>query len=280
MTQRKKLGEIFVERGIITEKTVERFVARSRVVNRRFGQVLEDLGIVTGEELAGALALQYNCRVVTNLMQNSFTPDLFELIPVEVAMENMLFPLKRENDKLALALADPTNTRIVNNIAANNGLSVVPFVATQKEIHAAICKHYLGKELSSSTARTVLVVEDDKTVQTIISQMLMKHNYRVVTAGDGMEAYKAVIVEKPDVVITDKVMPKLDGYGLFDALKNIPDLRHIPVILITGSMSAEDEARAFDKGFFDFLCKPVKESSLLVRVKRAFFFHEHHYRLS
>lgn len=280
MTQRKKLGEIFVERGIVSEKSVERLLLRSQQHNRRFGQVLEELGIVTGEELAGALALQYNCRVVTNLLQNTFTPDLFELIPVEVAMENMLFPLKRDNDKLALALADPTNTRLVSNIAANQGLSVIPFVATQKEIHAAICKHYLGKELSQSTARTVLVVEDDKTVQTIIAQFLVKHGYRVVTAGDGMEAYKAVIAEKPHVIITDKVMPKLDGYGFFDALKNVPDFRHIPVILITGSMSAEDEARAFDKGFFDFLCKPVKESSLLVRIKRAFFFHEQHYRLS
>ena len=177
-------------------------------------------------------------------------------------------------------MADPTETKIVGNIAANNGLAIVPFIATKKEVYAAICKHYLGKEVSTSSQRTVLVVEDDKIIRSMLSDVLGKPGYRVVAAQDGMEAYKAVITEKPQVIITDKEMPKLDGYGLFDSLKNIPETRIIPVILITSRMNAEEEAKAFDKGFFDFINKPVNDATLLTRVKRAFQYYDRQYRLS
>lgn len=277
--QRKRLGEIFVERGILTVKTVDRVLARSQKLGRRFGSVLEDLGLISGEELAGALAVQYGYKVMTNIANNSFPASLLELIPPEVALANMLFPLKVENGRLALAMADPTATRIVGNIAANNGLTIIPFVASRKEIYAAICKHYLGKEVRESEQRTVLVVEDDKLILTMLADILKKQGYRVVSAMDGLEAYKAVIAEKPHVIITDKEMPKLDGFGLFDALTRVPETRFIPVILITGKMNADDEARAFDKGFFDFITKPVKEATLVTRVKRACQFFDNQYRL-
>jgi len=280
MAQRKKLGEIFVETGIITQQTADRVLARAQFLGKRFGTVLEDLDLVTGEELANALAVQYGCKVVNNLSNHTYPSGLLEFIPVEVAMQNMLFPLKREKDRLALAMADPTETKIVGNIAADNGLVIVPFIATKKEVYAAICKHYLGKEVSTCRDRTVLVVEDDKLIRSMLSEVLGKVGYRVVTAQDGMEAYKTVIIEKPQVIITDKEMPKLDGYGLFDSLKNIPETRIIPVILITSRMNAEEEAKAFDKGFFDFINKPVKDATLLTRVKRAFQYYDRQYRLS
>ncbi len=280
MAQRKKLGEIFVENGIITQQTADRVLARAQFLGKRFGTVLEDLDLVTGDELANALAVQYGCKVVNNLSSHNYPAELLEFIPVEVAMQNMLFPLKREKDRLALAMADPTETKIVGNMAADNGLVIVPFIATKKEVYAAICKHYLGKEVSTRRDRTVLVVEDDKLIRSMLSDTLGKVGYRVVTAQDGMEAYKAVIIEKPQVIITDKEMPKLDGYGLFDSLKNIPETRIIPVILITSRMNAEEEAKAFDKGFFDFINKPVKDATLLTRVKRAFQYYDRQYRLS
>jgi PleD family two-component response regulator len=94
-----------------------------------------------------------------------------------------------------------------------------------------------------------------------------------------MEGFKMAITEKPQVIITDKVMPKLDGYGLFDALQKVTETMFIPVILATGVSNAFEEERAFEKGFYDFILKPVRDITLLTRVKRAFFFYEHHYRL-
>ena len=279
MEKRKKLGEIFVENGILSDKTVERMLLASKRLHKRFGTVLEELGLVTGEELAQALAPQYACRVASNFAGYCFSPELLNTIPVDVAMQNYIFPLKLDNKRLALAMADPTETRVVRNISANHGFTITPFIATRKEIYAAICRNYLHKEVCCSTAQTVLVVEDDKLIGTMFADFLKKHGYRVVLAADGLEAYKAVLTEKPQVVITDLVMPKLDGYGLFDALRSVPELSRIPVILVTSSMRPDDEMKAFERGFFDFIEKPVKEASLITRVKRALQYQERTYPL-
>lgn len=280
MERKKPLGQIFVENGILTEKTVERMLLVSKRLNKRFGTVLEELGLIDGNELAAALATQYACRVANNFAGYCFSPELLATISVDVAMQNYIFPLKLDNKRLALAMADPTETRVVRNLAANQGLTITPFIATRKEIYAAICKNYLHKEVSCSGTQTVLVVEDDKLIGTMFGDFLTKHGYRVIFAADGLEAYKAVLTEKPQVVITDLVMPKLDGYGLFDALRAVPELSMIPVILITSSMRPDDEVKAFDRGFFDFIEKPVKEGSLITRVKRALQFHERNYQLT
>ena len=279
MENRKKLGEIFVESGVLTEKTVERMLAVSKRLDKRFGTLLEEFELVTGEELAAALAVQYGCRVASNFSGYSFSTDLLGIISVDVAMHNHIFPLKLDNKRLALAMADPTETRVVRNISADAGITITPFVATRKEIYAAICKNYLQKEVSPSAAQTVLVVEDDELIGTMFGDSLSRQGYRVIFAADGLEAYKAVLTEKPNVVLTDLMMPKLDGYGLFDALRIVPELSLVPVILITSSMRPEDEAKAFERGFFDFIEKPVKEGTLIARVKRALQFHDRKYQL-
>ncbi|MBJ6750123.1 response regulator [Geomonas anaerohicana] len=280
MEKRKKLGEIFVENGLLTDKTVERMLAVSKKLGKRFGTVLEDLELVTGEELAQALATQYGCRVASNFAGYSFSPQLLSTISVDVAMQNNIFPLKLDEKRLALAMADPTETRVVRNISANLGLTITPFIATRKEIYAAICKNYLQKEVCSAAAHTVLVVEDDKLIAAMFGDFLAREGFRVIHAADGLEAYKAVLTEKPHVVLTDLMMPKLDGFGLFDALRSVPDFNAIPVILITSSLQPEDEVKAFEKGFFDFIEKPVREETLITRVKRALQFRERKYQLS
>jgi CheY-like chemotaxis protein len=280
MDKRKRLGEIFVENGLLAEKTMERMLAVSRRLNKRFGTVLEDFELVTGDELAQALASQYGCRVASNFAGYCFSSDLLATISVDVAMQNHIFPLKLDNKRLALAMADPTETRVVRNISANLGLTITPFIATKKEIYAAICRNYLQKEVCPAVSQTVLVVEDDKLIGTMFGDFLGKEGFRVIYAADGLEAYKAVLTEKPHVVITDLMMPKLDGFGLFDALRTVPDFDSIPVILITSSVEPEDEVKAFERGFFDFIEKPVREATLITRVKRALQFRERKYQLT
>jgi CheY-like chemotaxis protein len=276
----KRLGEIFVEQGIITEKTVERMLCRSKLLNQRFGTVLEDMELITGEELATALGIQYGFKMVSNLLSYSYPPEVLQIIPAEVCIERILFPLRREQAKLALAMADPTDTKVVNNIAANNSLTIIPYIATRTEIFSAICKYYLKREYVPTGIDTVLVVDDDPITLDLISTILSKNGYRVITATDGMEAFKSVIAEKPQVIITDMLMPKLDGYGLLGALQRVPEMMFNPVILISAVANEEEESHAFQKGFFDFMTKPVKEITLLTRVKRAFIFQKHHYRFA
>lgn len=273
MEQRIKLGEIFIEQNLLCVKSVERVLVLAKNLNKRFGTVLEEMGLITGKELASALAIQHKCKAVFDFVKYKYVPQLLEIIPAEVALEHQLFPLKLEGDKLALALADPTSTRIVNNIAANNDLKIIPFVATQEEINRAICRHYFNMDVTAPSRKTVLIAEDDNLVVTMLSNCL-SGEYQVYTAMDGMEAYKEAISKKPHVILADKQMPKLDGYGLLDALKRLPETKAIPVLLVSGTTNVDAEAEAYDRGFFDFIAKPVKPQTLLTRVKRAIDFSE------
>jgi PleD family two-component response regulator len=270
MTGRKKLGEIFVEQGLITEKTLQRALARAKRLKMKVGQVLEDIEVITGAELADALASQYGCKTMTNFARYTFPSELLRLIPVDLALRDLVFPLKAENGKLALAMSDPRGTKILSNLAANNDLTIVPFVATRKDIIAAINRHYLGKDPTAPIKKTVMIVEDNKMIITLLTTILTTQGYRIVQAIDGMEAYKTAVADPPHVILTDKEIPKLDGYGLLEGLKNQPETRHIPIILLTGTSDPEEEARAFEKGFFDFLTKPVREATLVTRVNRAY----------
>ncbi len=277
MQERKKLGEIFIEQHILTPKSVDRVLAVSQRTGKRFAAVLEEMELITPEEYANALAMQFNLKTVFNFARFSFTPQVLGIITGEVALENCLFPLKLEGERLAMAVADPSATRIIDNIAANNNLKIVPFVAPRRDINDAICKHYFGMAAEKPSQRTILVVEDDKLILAMLTKIL-SGEYMVITAMDGLQGYKDVISKKPHVILTDKEMPKLDGYGLLDSLKNLHGAKDIPVILISGANSAEVEAEAFARGFFDFISKPVKEVTLLTRVKRAFdcFEKQHH----
>jgi CheY-like chemotaxis protein len=279
MVKRKLLGRIFVEQGLITEKTLERTLARAKRLQKRLGGILEEMELITGEELAAALAEQYGYRVIDSFARHTFAADVLALIPSDLAMQTMLFPLKIENGKLALAMADPTETRIVSNIAANHGLNIIPFIATRKEITAAICRHYLGKDPSVPQEKTVLLVESDNLSSTMLGHLLSKEGYVVKSATDGIEAYKAAISEMPQVIVSEKTVPKLDAYGLFEALRILPETRHIPIILLANGVEKEEEARAFEKGFFDFIFKPVNEVTLKTRVKRAFQYLEREFGL-
>jgi CheY-like chemotaxis protein len=270
MTGRKRLGEIFVEKGLITETTLQRALARAKRLNKKLGILLEDMEVITGAELAEALASQHGCRTIANFARYSYAPELLRLIPVDLALQALLFPLKSENGRLALAMSDPTETRIVANIAANNNLTIIPFVATRTDIIAAINRHYLGKDPNAPRQKTVMVVEDNKVVSAMLVNILTRKGYRTILAEDGMEAYKAAVSDPPHVILSDKEMPKLDGYALFDALKGQHETKHIPIILLTAASDPEEEARAFEKGFFDFLVKPVREATLVTRVQRAY----------
>ena len=280
MPHEKLLGEILVEHGIISAKTRDRVLNRAKLFGRRFGSVLEDLELITGEELALSLAAQYSCKTITHLAQLHIDPKLLTLISVEAAMQHLIFPLKQDGDTLALAMADPTDLNVLSNISVNAQVKIVPFVATKNEIRQAICHHYLGKEVARSSVRTVLIVDPDRDSCQTMQSILEKDGYRVLTAKDGMEGFRTVIAENPHVVISDIAAPKLNGFGLLGALKNIPETSFIPVIIVSEHEQGEkDELKAFELGVFDMIMKPFTPMTLRARVKRSFHFYDHQYRL-
>ena len=168
-----------------------------------------------------------------------------------------------------MAVADPTDMKMVNNIAKNKGVAIVPVVVSRKDLFAAVCKHYLGKKAISSQKNTVLIADDDKMTREMLKGILEAKGFNVILAVDGMVAYKEIVANRPQVLLIDKEMPNLDGFALIKLLKTIHELKSIPAILISNKTTDDDESKLFEMGFFDFMSKPIKAVTLVSRVKRA-----------
>ena len=91
----------------------------------------------------------------------------------------------------------------------------------------------------------------------------------MLVAHDGLEGLKLAVSERPSVIITDSVMPRMDGYGLLRAIKGNPMTSDIPVIMLTSKASSEDEQKALEFGFIDFIPKPVQPLRVVSRVKHV-----------
>jgi len=277
MQEWKAIGKLLIEGGILTPKTVARVLAVSRKHNKRFGWTLEKLGLVTGPELAEVLARQYGLKLLKGITRFNFPPELFELIPVDVAMQHQIFPLKREGNSLLIAVADPTEQHIVENLAANTGLEIKRCIATRSDIHAAICKYYLNRPMETPRYETVLVVDDEATALALTCEFIQRAGYQVLTAQNGLDAYKTMIAQRPQVVVTDKVMPLWDGFALLKSLQALPEFQTTPVLLMSDKLTPEQEMRLFEMGFFDYIPKPINRVTLVSRVKRAFRFNSQQY---
>lgn len=117
-------------------------------------------------------------------------------------------------------------------------------------------------------SQRVLVVDDEKTIQVLLSGHLRKRGYDVDVAEDGVAALELIEKNVPDVLITDLAMPRLDGLGLLRTLSQThPDL---PAIVLTMRESAKDVLRAIREGIlFDYLVKPPDLTIVEMAVRRA-----------
>ncbi|HET9910443.1 MAG TPA: response regulator [Anaerolineales bacterium] len=114
----------------------------------------------------------------------------------------------------------------------------------------------------------VLIVEDVPDILRLLAETLKFKGYRAVTARNGQEALEAVQREHPMLVITDIMMPKLDGFGLVHRLRINPETRDIPVIFLTATYVAlEDKAFALNIGVTRFIEKPVNFEKFLDTIE-------------
>jgi CheY-like chemotaxis protein len=262
------LGELLVESGIITIKTLERALARQVESHKRLGAVLEEMGVITAEELVEALAKQFGFDTVRGLASSSFPDNLLNLVPEEIAVTKLVFPLKKQANKLSVAVTDPSDTETIEVLARMCSSTIVPVLATREEILNAVKRHYRGA--AGSDIPKILVVDDSTDVTADLEEALRKEGYQVVSANDGVEGLRIAFSQMPDLILCDAVMPRMDGYALMRAIKANPATANIPMILLTAKSSPEEEHRALKSGFHDFITKPMMTIRVVSRVKRAF----------
>ena len=117
--------------------------------------------------------------------------------------------------------------------------------------------------------KTVLLVDDSGTSLMLEKLILSQNPYQMLTARDGEEAVTTALAERPDLILLDVVMPKMDGFAACERLKAEEATRAIPVILVTTRGEAESVERGFALGCSDYVTKPLNSLELLTKIRNC-----------
>lgn len=116
-------------------------------------------------------------------------------------------------------------------------------------------------------AARILVVDDEPAIIEMLSRFLRRDGYEVITAHDGIEALERVRQTRPDLILLDVVMPRLDGISVCQQLKDDEHTALIPITMLTGQDDYEHRRRGIEAGADDFLAKPFEQSILRARIR-------------
>ncbi|MSP61263.1 MAG: response regulator [Myxococcales bacterium] len=119
------------------------------------------------------------------------------------------------------------------------------------------------------TRRKVLIVDDDLWLLRMVSTVLNARGCQVITASDGKEGYTKALQVRPDLVVTDVLMPGMDGWALVRSLRACADFALVPVIFLTALGADDDRLRGYRLGADDYLTKPFRFEELDLRVANA-----------
>ncbi len=124
----------------------------------------------------------------------------------------------------------------------------------------------LQKVSKQNEIRHILVVDDNKDMRQFLKTIL-RSDYEVSTASDGIQALAAIQVTQPDLIISDLMMPNMDGLELIDTIKHMSENCHIPIILLTAKSAIESRLEALDYGADDYITKPFETEYIKARVR-------------
>ena len=117
------------------------------------------------------------------------------------------------------------------------------------------------------TVYEIMVVEDSATQALLVQSLLEENGYRAIVARDGRDAISLLKERIPDLLISDIMMPEMDGYTLCREIKSCEQWRHIPVILLTQLSEAEDIVKGLESGADNFVTKPFNPELLISQVE-------------
>ena len=268
MENRKKIGKLLVEAGIISAKTLERALVIQQGSGKRLGALLREMGIVTEEEVVDALSCQFNLKKVRDFADQSFPKVLLDLVPARTALGKMIFPLKHNDKALAIASLDPNDSETFSQLEQLTGMQIYLVLSTREDIIAAIEKHYRIGEQVADYRQKILLIDDSPVFAKVMSAALENAGYDVLLAGDGIEGLKISLSQHPDLILCDQFLPRMDGYRFMLTMNGHNELAGIPIILVTSKASREEEDKALKAGFIDFIGKPVLPARVIERIHR------------
>ena len=152
-----------------------------------------------------------------------------------------------------------------NKIDINNARSVITDLTTRMKKPEMPLEEMNDIQTADEDSYKLLIVEDNVELLLLMQQLFSKH-YRVLTATNGEEALTTILSNEIDLIVSDVMMPVMDGHELTRRIKNDPNMSHLPIILLTAKTQEEDRQEALTIGADDYVTKPFKMSDLELRI--------------
>ena len=121
--------------------------------------------------------------------------------------------------------------------------------------------------LASETAGTILLVDDEEDLLDLLKYALERAGYAAITAQDGVQGLRQAQLHRPDLIVLDIMMPRMDGIELCNRLREDAHLRLTPILMLTAKSDEQDEILGLEAGADDYLTKPTSPSLLVSRVR-------------
>ncbi|MBI5471260.1 MAG: response regulator [Ignavibacteriae bacterium] len=251
------------EKGeIIIRLSVAEYLAEDRTQRKRMLISVSDTGIgISADHLPHIFDRFYrvdDSHVIEGTgIGLALTKELVELLHGQMTVESevgkgteftVLLPLEFDASEIAAELAPEPERSLVSPLTESSG------------------DRPAEKESDDSAETIVLIVEDSDDVRAYVKEYLTDE-YSVIEARDGSEGLAKACAVVPDLVISDVMMPMMDGYELARELKRDERTSHIPIILLTARAGAEDKLEGLELGADDYLTKPFDARELLARAK-------------
>ena len=160
MKRWQRIGEILQEQFEVSQSDIDLALQDQQKSELQLGEILIKKKIISEVTLAEALAKQFSMEFYPSLSEQHGIDDLLIKIPISFTKDRMFFPLKQENDQLLVALADPTDTSLLNDLGTLTGVSIEPCLATEEEILKAINRSY--EKNAGATSGVIEEIEANK----------------------------------------------------------------------------------------------------------------------
>lgn len=166
------------------------------------------------------------------------------------------FPISEIRDKL---VAD----NLLNNYTIN-------YLLDETETNSPESKSNIQSKVTNTEQEIILVIEDNSDVRSYICEQL-EPEYKIFEASNGEDGIAIAQKEIPDLIITDVMMPRLDGYKFCKVLRKDEKTSHIPIIMLTAKAGLDDKIKGLEIGADDYLIKPFSAKELRVRVRNLIY---------
>ena len=200
-----RLGELLVKEGLLAAEQLQKAVAEQKKSGERLSMTLKRLGLVSEEQLLDFLSRKYGIPVI-NLSRVEVDSELLRLVRREIVQKYQVFPVRKVGNTLTLALSDPTVVLAIDDVQFATGLHVIPVLAAESAIKAAIDRHY---DTSDDIRR---LLDQESGIEAGLE--LVDRSQKVDIAEVGKEAEEAPIIRFVNLIVGDAIRKRASDIHL------------------------------------------------------------------